>query len=31
MRRLRDEQLDAGIDLRYIQRYKGNHKSKILG
>jgi len=31
MRRLRDEQLDAVIDLRYIQRYRGNHKSKIVG
>lgn len=24
-------QLDAGIDLRYVQRYKTNHKSAILG
>ena len=31
MRRLRDEQLDAGIDLRYVQGYKTNHKSEILG
>jgi hypothetical protein len=31
MKRLREEQLGAGLDLRYVQRYKTNHKDAILG
>lgn len=31
LRRLRDEGLDAGLKLQYVQRYKNNHKTSVLG
>ena len=31
MRRLEEAGLDDGLDLRYIQRYKPNHKAAVLG
>ena len=30
-RRLQDEELDARLNLQYVQRYKCNHKASVLG